>query len=102
MHSAPLPGIDTCSRYHCATISPPIKEVEHKALEGEAAEEEAADKSSAGSMEFVIATLWSSPVYLLMLQATGEVFSPPYERPFHLEGGNKGRRGRVSTICRIG
>ncbi len=60
MHSTPLQGIYTCSRYYFAKFSPPVKDGEHNALEGDEGEEEL---SSAISTEFVVATLWPSAVY---------------------------------------
>ena len=59
---APLQGIDTCSRHNHATISPPAEVGEHIALEEDEGDEEAESASSTG---FVVATLWSSAVYLL-------------------------------------
>jgi hypothetical protein len=61
MHSMPLPGIDTRSRYSCSTSSPPVRDDDHNALEREEGEE--GQDKSAGSSGFVVATLWSSPVY---------------------------------------
>ena len=57
---APLQGIDTGCQYNYATISPPVKDSEHSALEGDEGDEEASSASSTG---FVVATLWSSTVY---------------------------------------
>ena len=61
MHSTPLQSIYTGRRDCQATISPPVKDCEHNPLEGEEGEEEVG--SSASSARFVVAILWSSPVY---------------------------------------
>ena len=59
MHTTPLQGPYTCSRY-CHV--PPLNDGEHSILEGEEGEEELSSASST-SDEFVVATPWSSGLY---------------------------------------